>query len=386
MNIGVFFRQSNQPAVTTILYPIFQGSAEVIKGGVDEFQFPRPREFKIQDNGINFHFSTEIEDLMYCDIRLLCDSTRNFQESTFERYQGIIDYYLLSVMEGESLTGQEQRDCPKWLNERDDVVIFCGHRWTVIEDHPRAITDRAINIFYFYNAHGYYYLNFYPMQDKRHLVGVYNKYDNYKTFRKKLLDLFSDYADQEIHKFNIEHTFYTDVGGKILDPWAWQSQHITSYLDFNTAVANIVFETQVGDHPEDMLTEKTMKSIIFQRADIFIIYCGTARGLDWLHSKGFWFLNSEFYEPDNFENVPDFPGNLRNNQEIAIPVYRSVYKAVDYLKKLKDEYGSNNEVYKVLIDKYRLKLDQNVTALENLMTNCEYKQKLFDIITRKPAK
>jgi hypothetical protein len=147
--------------------------------------------------------------------------------------------------------------------------------------------------------------------------------------------------------------------------------HISSYTDYNNCVANLIFESQYGILPEqDSLTEKTLKSIIFQQADIFFIHCGSVNEFEWLQSKGFWFLNTEFYDTTESDT----------NAESS--VYYSVIKTCKYLKELKDTLGTNDAVYRHLIEKYGHKLKFSTQALSNLLKNCEYKDKLINLITK----
>ena len=382
MNIGVHYGAYEDFGSGPFLYALSRGTAEMLDEGLQTWQRPTNHKFKIHYAGHTFHFSPVFKELEYCDIKILSAGIRITQERHIQEYYNKVDYIFLHTREGEMIQGYEEDNIRKWI-QLEKVYFICNHRLKEFENHPKVVIDLAINLFHMYNTFGFYYLNYYPFDKKKNLIGVYNRDTQYKSYRHELLKLFTEYTGQEIHRFDSDKTFYTELSGKVLDVWNWQRMHMAGYTDYATCVANVVFETQSGDHHFDMLTEKTVKSIIFQAANIFFIWVGTYRGMKWLHEKGFWFLNSEFFDPNDFVNEPYFsPDYAGVDKDLATPVYKSAYKAVKYLKELKDQLETDDAVYQHLVEKYKDKIDSNVTNFKRLLENCEYTDWVMNIITQ----
>ena len=382
MNIGVHYGAYEDFGSGPFLYALSRGTAEVLNENLQAWQRGTNQKFKIHYADHVFHFSTEFRDLEYCDIKILSANIGITQEKHLKEYYDKVDYIFLHTREGEMIQGFEEDRMKQWIN-LDKVYFILNHRFKEYSDHPKVITDLSINLFHMYNTFGFYYLNYYPFDKKKHLIGVYNRDTQYKSYRHELLKLFTEYTGQDIHRFTSEKTFYTELSGKILDVWNWQRMHMAGYTDYATCVANVVFETQSGDHHFDMFTEKTVKSIIFQAANIFFIWVGTYRGMKWLHEKGFWFLNSEFFDPEDFVNEPYFnPDYAGVDKDLAIPVFKSAYKAVNYLKELKDRLGTDDAVYQYMLETYGHKIESNIANFKHLLENCEYTDRVMDIILK----
>lgn len=382
MNIGVLYGAYDNLGACPFLYALSKGRVEILDENLKTWQRASKHKFKIYYRENIFHFSPDLTELNYCDVKILTANIGITQESHIQEYYNKVDYFFFYTQEGEMIQQHEEDNIKKWL-PLDKVYFIMNHRLKEYENHPKVIVDLSINLFYMYNAFGFYYLNYYPFDKKKNLIGVYNKDSQYKSYRHELLKIFTEYTGQEIHKFTSDNTFYTELSGKVLDVWNWQRMHVAGYTDYATCVANIVFETQSGDHPFDMLTEKTVKSIIFQAANIFFIWIGTYRGMKWLHEKGFWFLNSEFFDPDDFVNEPYFnPDYAGADKDLAIPVFKSAYKAIKYLNDLKNQLGTDDAVYQFMINKYKDKINSNVINFKNLMENCEYTDRVINIIAQ----
>ena len=386
MNIGILTEPYDDVSYTSLLYLLDNGEPEILDTMIKETSIFVPNRFKIREGGHCFHFSYKPEDLDYCDVKIYIRSTSALSYPTqikeiVDQYKNSVDKILFAQTSGEALTKSLLPAVTEAI-EDPQVMFICSVFIPSLINHPRAIIDVNLNLFYFVDDFGYYYLNYYPYKDKNHLIGLYNRYDEYKSARTRMKEFFEEKTGCEIYKFKTSSRFFSEVSGAILGKWKWQQMHITSYTDYMTCVANLVFESRMG-HAEDWsFTEKTIKSIVFQAADIFFIYSGTSVGMEHLHQRGFWFLNSEFYEPDNLVNDFNFPSEFCDDPK-SMPIYRSVFKAIEYVQQLKNELGSNNAVYELLLEKYGDKLRANEAAFNHLMQNCEYRDKLLSFLTDK---
>ena len=381
MNVGLFYRGWGDPAVAAFLYPLTNGAVELLDGFGDETRHHWPESFKITDGDHCFHFSRNRDELNYCDVRLALGSADRVAKEDLD-VANEFDWFVLAKTDGEAGSNIPHEE---FLNRYPNMILISSHLVPGLENHPRMIVDRAINLFYFYNVFGFYWLNYYPTKEKQNLIGVYNRYSTYKSYRTKLLDLMTEYSGQPYHCFGTQKNWYTELTGKVFDKWFWQQMHMTSYTDYNTCAVNVVFESATGSIREDLVNEKTLKAIIFQKAKIFFIHFGTYQQLDWLHSKGFWFLNSEFYNPDTIGYPHHFPAAYGLHDPKSRPLVHSVCDTFKFLKKLKDELGTDTAVYNFLLEKYGHKLEQTSNAFERLLTECEYKDRLWNMITIKKA-
>ena len=88
---------------------------------------------------------------------------------------------------------------------------------------------------------------------------------------------------------------------------------------------------------------------------------------------GFWFLNSEFYD-ESIELPYDHDFKSYSHME------QSVIDASIYLKSLKEEYKTNNEVHNYLIDTYGHKLQKNVELFKTMLNSYDKKDLLLNLI------
>ena len=380
MKVGFYHQPLSDCSLVSSLYPLANGQSTLLDGDPSEFSRPTAMSFIIELDGHTFHFANNLDKIKDCDIKIYTQDILFLNKDELNDLKDTIDYFIINRTNGENWT------CPEIVLEylkNEKVIVILGQDFEHSSEHPRLITDKALNLFFFYHRFGYYYLNYYPSYEKNHLIGAYNYNGKiYKTSRNKSLSYITDRIGNDMHIFETDKSFSTEVTGKLITTWAWQMMHCSSYTDYNSAVANIMFETEKNndyENPNGTLTEKTLKSLLFQKAGIFFIYWGPYYHMEWLHEKGFWFLNSEFYDPDNLVNENQYNiFDSKNKRAIALDA--SVFKTVDYLAELKSQMGTNNEVYKFLIEKYQDKLNQTTTALEYVLKNCEWKNRLFDLI------
>ena len=86
--------------------------------------------------------------------------------------------------------------------------------------------------------------------------------------------------------------------------------------------------------------------------------------LDIMINDGFWFLNVEFYNPKS-DNVHD-----------------SILATMSYLKDLKLELGSNVDVHKHLMIKYKHKLEKNSKLIDEILSDIPNRSNLINLIKK----
>lgn len=369
MNIGIMYAGDAQ--ISGLLYPITNGNVEILHSTISQSSIEKISKFKIYDREHIFHFSNNFDDLQNADIKVAVFQYEYFEQAQrlVEQFTDLVDKIIITRTNGESLPEHEFHHVYKTLS--NPKVFWISSAALGNTQNDRIIIDIFINLYYFYNGFGFYYLNYYPSEKKEKFIGTYNRHVNYKPERYDLIKHFRENIVDDIEIFDVEESFYTNVGGNILDRWNWQQMHITSYLDYNTTVANILFDTATDGPSKNntfILNEKILKGIIFQKANIFFIYLGTIEAMNWAIQKGFWFLNQEFYDSSKAT-----PGD----------VIKSAIKTIEFLKNLKEELKTNDAVYKFLLDKYKHKLEQSVNSFNHLLNNCEYKEQLIKLLTEK---
>jgi hypothetical protein len=140
-------------------------------------------------------------------------------------------------------------------------------------------------------------------------------------------------------------------------------------MDYTTSVCNLIFETLHSNSNEEnendrmykrqYITEKTLKAICFSEENIFFIWYGPTNLFKYLNNLGFWFLNSEFFV-DSIEE--------------------SVEKSASYLKSLKEEFKSNNEVHNQLMQLYGEKLKNNVELFNTILNSYSKSNEIINLI------
>jgi hypothetical protein len=223
---------------------------------------------------------------------------------------------------------------------------------------------------------------------KSQLVGDTTLYDLFKIYGEVLaFDLFDGNPDKF---FDVIYDTSNEYNQKVLFQsyitfGHWGNTHISSYMDFTTSVCNVVFETLYATaniegtatgnkmYGRQYITEKTLKAICFSEENIFFIWYGPTKLYKHLMNIGFWFLNSEFY--DESLEIP-FQDGLPSYSHIE----QSLIDTSLYLKKLKEEYKTNEEVHNYLSKKYGHKLQKNVELFKNMLNSYDKKDLLLNLI------
>ena len=145
---------------------------------------------------------------------------------------------------------------------------------------------------------------------------------------------------------------------------------------FETLNASAHFEDDAigtDNYGRQYITEKTLKVFLFSEENIFFIWYGPVVLYKYLMDMGFWFLNSEFYDesiriPRNYK----LPGFSHMEQ--------SVVDASKYLKSLKEEYKTNEDVHQHLMEKYGHRLEKNVELFKQILNSYSKKDLILNLI------
>jgi len=367
MKIGLHYR--NYGDICILVYMLCNSKFDKSK---DRFIF--------YHNNDEYIFSKDISVLneMNCDVKIYLFTTLT-EWKTFKGYDKLIQ---TQTVEYYFVTNNQ-------LKEYLDAGNICLSSASIVFEHPNFYFEPIFNLIFFYHHYGFNFLNYYKFDKKENLLGVYHKpvkeIGNGKMHRNYLYSkiknvLNDDFVSYESLDYNLKLLFqpYETFGH-------WGNNHITSYMDFTTSVCNVVFETMssYGNFDKDAentsrygrqnITEKTLKAIAFSEENIFFIWYGPTKLYKYLMDMGFWFLNSEFYN-ESIELPQD--GNLISYSHME----QSVIDAALYLKKLKEEYKTNNEVHNYLIDTHGHKLQKNVELFKNILNDYNKKDLILNYI------
>lgn len=231
------------------------------------------------------------------------------------------------------------------------------------------------NIFYTYQIsliYFYYLLRLYHLSldeisvNKKYLIGCYYK-KNYKFYRDDIFNKISNISDIKIYSVN-----YTEDESCLFDlqyKVGWDSNHITSYVDYLKSVCNIIFESNGAYDDFYHCTEKTLKAILFSKLNIIFIYHANYNLVKELINDGYWFLNFEFI--DNNKDITD------NDVE------ESILKSVHYLNELYLKFNDNQKVYNYLKQKYETKMQNNYKIFTKLKTTNDLSEEIIKFIIYK---
>lgn len=229
--------------------------------------------------------------------------------------------------------------------------------------HENVFYHPFINVIRHYFQLGYSFLNFYPQEQKHHLLGIYHgnrpedlSADWRNRLYKKILGIFPNdfhvYPSPEIALKDIVYSNEFASGN------VWTKNHVTSYTDYNQSAVNVIWESE--EEIGSRLTEKTLKALQFSKVDNFFIWYGPQKMLEILHDYGFWFLNSISYSSSQ-----------------SNPVEKSVFDALIFLKNLKDSIGDNTKIHKKLLNLFGHKLNQNKIKFDQMVNICPYQDQFI---------
>lgn len=329
------------------------------------------RYFEIEDDNYCYKFSTEYADLNGTDKKI------NLKVNDDLIYD--VDKYDLHIFSTHDVL----------LNQTTDemVVKFCDTGNVILTQcrsdvrHENFLTTTLSPLIYFYYYLGYHYLNFYQMpSDFNNLLGCYHRHNHNSGgpnhSRNKIANKVHEILEDDFFIYERPTSDFYELLGSMRYFNLWQQVHSSTYIDYKTSVCNLLFESFSPYHEHiswgrALLSEKTMKAILFSGEDIFFIWSGTHFYYETLTDYGFWFLNSEFY------------GKNKVTEEAGNPLVQSIYDAVNYLKELKEVYGTNDKVHAILMEQYGHKLKNNIRLFKQLEENCPYKDYILDAIHNK---
>ena len=359
------------------------GDISILSYILSDSSFDKDRDkFVFYYNGDEYIFSRNISilDESNCDVKIRLFTTFNEWKS-FKGYDKLIQ---IQIVENYFETNVQ-------LKEYLDAGNICLSSASISFDHPNFHYNPFFNLVFFYYHYGYNFLNYYKFNKKENLLGVYHKpvegIANGKAQRNYLYSKIKEILNDDLVSYESK-----DYNLKLLlQPYDkfghWGNNHITSYIDFTTSVCNIVFETlNASAHFEDdaidtdnygrqYITEKTLKVFLFSEENIFFIWYGPVKLYKYLMDMGFWFLNSEFYDesiriPRNYQ----LPGFSYMEQ--------SVVDTSKYLKSLKEEYKTNENVHQHLMEKYGHRLEKNVQLFKEILNSYSKKDEVINLIKK----
>jgi len=248
----------------------------------------------------------------------------------------------------------------------DGHIVVTGVNFPLAKPNPRYFQDYMYSLWGFYMRKGYVYQNLNSnlrdaVKTKPHLLtayhrGYHNSPDEAVLYeREEFLAACNEHVP--VHRFpNNEYNY-----SRILDSYQylcqWERAEMSGMHDLFDTVAHLSWESRgsvasgfyfyEGDdgYHRDWITEKTVKALLYSFYHIFFIHATNRRQQIWLKENDFWFLNWEFQPSvDRLEY-----------RDLVLGINRTA----EYLKNLKQQYKTNEDVHKFLVDKYGHKLDNN---------------------------
>lgn len=366
MRIGLNYRQF--PDVSFILYALKHGQIKAdvrFKGLWGNPNHSRRFEITLGDDC--YIFSYDYEDIADCDrkINLVHNSLKEddrYDRCIFTPSDVIEDRFTDTLIE-------------QFLNNGN---IFLSHVISNVKHDNFVFAPLSCFVLHYYDL-GFKFLNYYKNSNtnKNQLLGAYcNKNHiggSLNVRRTQIFDNIAEILDSDCKRYESPESDFD----MLLDSYGyfgqWLNVHMSTYTDYNTSVCNIIFETidSLGTNHNGsgrfMLTEKTLKSLLFSKGEIFFMWYGHEMFLPYLQEQDFWFLNFEFYDPNDKQNG-------------ETPIFNSLIKTTKYLKDLKKQLGTNENVYKYLLNNYRDKLENNSKSIDRLLNNCDIKDKVINLL------
>ena len=363
MNIG--FNYLTYPDASSILYALRRGKINCDPSNLDP-----SRIFTIDYLSNTYTFSKKFNDIEHCDLKIAL--THNDRE--FYHYAKNYDKIILTPIDNvtQDLTDQK---IVEFLDAGN--VLISSISFNV--QHKRLIFEPLIILDFWYHNLGYKFLNFYPesQEKKLHLLGIYHRpihiSGNPHLRRNRIFETIKDRLGGDLHQYACENSEFDALVNSYKFFGHWYNANVTSYTDFQTSVCNLIFETydSIGtyvDYNRVLLTEKTLKAILFSAQNIFFMWYGDEKLMQHIKQYGFWFLNFEFYNPDS-------------GKDMDTAVLKSIYSTVDYLKQLKSDLKTNENVNKYLLERYGDKLSTNIRLFKQYLNDCQYTDRLVSLIT-----
>ena len=297
------------------------------------------------------------------------------------------DYEVVYIHVGEMLF----TDLKELSNFLDDnkIISSCSIRNL---NHHNFIYSPMLNLIWFYYKFGFDMLNIqYNEIKKSNLIGGYvtkgnkairdliyekieNLFDNSNISKfLKRYDIFEDSRKPKemIKKFNKDSSPIEFQG--------WDRAHYSTFTDYQTSVVGFLFEGLDSielegpnrDSARHYITEKTLKAILFSNLNVPFIVDMNPYDFIMLSERGYWFLNSEFFDLNKDYSVKD----------LSLKFQKSIEDSVKYVIKLfKDNGESLDETHKYFKSKYGHKMENNYSLFMKELNNPSDSDKMINFL------
>jgi hypothetical protein len=320
--------------------------------------------------GIRGNFNT---NAFYNSVKYLFNDTEihiipdvsYLENNTYDKVFEFINYHRLNVYENKNTKKYER------------ILINIGERTSVEDEMPSELNgnklisgsnckylnsfyDYKLNLLYFYYYFGFNYLRYkYRKVEKQNMLGMYwfpfykserdEQVVKIKTLSSFPLDFYSD--TKELNTFECM---------RIMDRDNWERNHISSWTDYETSVVGYIFETlhhtiEYNSHQRiEYLGEKSLKPLLFSFLKMpFILDCNPYSFIE-LHKDGFWFLNSEFFNYNEDDDVVTLTNNFSKSLDESVKFLESIYN---------NNLGNLEKISTDLYNQYKTKIDNNFSKI-----------------------
>lgn len=355
MKIGLQYNTYND--ISYILYVLQNGK---VTGNFHNQ--PVNGQFRIDLNDDCYLFSNNFEDIKLCDRKIRLDSSSINVDNRYHRSFFTPNDTIRSEFTNDIITN--------YLNNGNILLSMSSSSIT----HPNFIFEPLFGLVHHYYYLGFNFLNFYGLTEKQNLLGIYhNPIHIGGSFYKRRDQIYNDVKSILNDDF-VKYDCPNSELEKLLNSYRyfgnWYKNHISGYSDYATSVCNLIFESNdsLSTHVTDnrmLINEKTLKGLLFSKENIFFMWYGNEYFLPYLMNYGFWFLNFEFYDP---------------NDTIETPIYNSVIKTTNYLKELKDKLHTTDNVHKFLLKEFGHKLNNNGMLIDKLIKESPIKDRVINLL------
>lgn len=341
-------------------------------------------EFKFINNGQDNCFSfSQFLNLKKNYDKIILIKSKNFYKDLdqneiheIKKIAPVVQTIFLNVE--ESITQEINLQRSEQLNYK---IITCDFL-NKYNSSQNILSIPFLSFFHFFFEYGFNYLNLNEFNNqKKYLIGTYHR-KNYKTERDQLLkqikqilpkdELLKIYKSQFMDIDNIrEVSKYLNY-----NKGYWNRNHISTYTDFVESVVNLIFETKIDYNTSDIFfTEKTFKSLLFSKLNIYTIMFSSVANLIYLRDNGYWFLNFEYIDFDKFSKTD----NYKNYQMVN----KSILKTIQFLHDIYEKSNYDiNIVYEKLNYKFKQKLQNNYNLIFDEIGNSKNSDTILNFLLK----
>lgn len=390
----ILFLISNKNQSYTFLFNIF---SKYKKTNVEEYSIDENHSYFEGNSFIkninlefSFQYKSNIIDILIGD----SDNLTNFYKNK-NKYNHIIlfdsKYHFEKQIQKNSYTtifvAIDEIPHPlkniEYLIENESIKIISSANIYIDKRYNHGyFYEYKLSFLFYYYLLGFYHLPLTPIDvNKKNLLGFYHK-TKYKHERDDIINdikiLFKNKNNNLIKNYSLEYDkdFTSLIDLKYYD--GWKKNHITSYIDYVNSICILIFESDSPcgiNHP----TEKIIKGLLFSKLNIpSILYCNDDLIIQ-LYKDGFWFLNFEFI---NFEQFLLFDSDEKNKN-----INNSINKSVEFILNLFEE--NNNDLEKTnesMIELFSSKMQNNYKIFNETIKNIKIQDDIMDFILETPTK